>query len=118
MGVVDYQWLAVIASDYEPHSGAASRWQRATRYVLIFKCGSESSLLLGVRFVLSTSAYESPPHLGYWRRAIEWLPIPVHATYDMVTQEAFTVASEKSARGATLASWQQSHGSGGIVLMS
>ena len=42
----------------------------------------------------------------------------MHATYDIVTQEAFTVASEKSARGATLASWQQSHGSGGIVIMS
>lgn len=108
----------MIPSDYQPHSGAASWWQR---YVLIFKRAVQNqptASLPGVRVVLSTSAYESPPHLGYWRRAIEWLPIPVHATYDIVTQEAFTVASEKSARGATLASWQQSHGSGGIVLMS
>jgi hypothetical protein len=76
----------MIPSDYQPHSGAASWWQRARRYVLIFKRGPESSLLLGVRFVLSTSAYESPPHLGYWRRAINGYPFLVQATYDILTQ--------------------------------
>jgi hypothetical protein len=110
----------VIASDYQPHSGAASWWQR---YVLIFKRGPDTSLLhLCLVFALcSPHQHMSPLHTSRARLLAagnRWLPIPVHATYDIVTQRALTVASEKSARGATLASWQQSHGSGGIVLMS
>ena len=53
--------IAVILSDYQPRSGAASWWQRARRYVLIFKRGPESSLLL-VFPLCSPHQHMSPLH--------------------------------------------------------